>query len=287
MKIREFLRLRKLNDTVKIMCIFALAGAGFFINVLYNAEKLYHDMQSPVEYQLVRGNTVTNAQLSELAQIEDVAAASRSLDVPITIRYRNQEATMICTMLSKSYMETAYGILISGSEKKFYVNETAFEEIQAGFLRNNVSFEKEGTTEHGAEYKIQYLEEEAGTEEENMPQTISHSAWLVILEEKPEQEAALICTVEEGAKLSKKANSVRVLFAGHDLDGLRLTNLKKMGYEVQNEQVLAMEEYEMKIRLHHIQYGILICAICLVALYYMKKNVPELVGLRTDRSICA
>lgn len=275
MKIREFLRVRKQNDTVKIMCIFVLAAAGFFVNVLCNAGKLYHSVQSHVEYQLIRGSVVTNVHISDLQQVEDVAAVSRSLDLPVTIKYQNQESMMTCTMLSRSYIETVYGIQTSGSEKRYYMNETAFEEIQAVFQENNVSFEKGDITEYGTEYKIQYLEGENGTEEDNMQQKPFRSARLIVLKEKAEQAVPVICTVEEGTKLPNEADSVRVLFAGHDLDGLRLSNLKKMGYEVQNEQVLAMEEYEMKISLYHIQYGILICAVCMVALYYMKKNVPE------------
>ncbi len=275
MKIREFLRLRKQNDTVKMMCIFALAAAGFFANVLCNAGKLYHSVQSHVEYQLIRGSVVTNVHISDLQQIEDVAAVSRSVDLPVTIKYQNQETMMTCTMLSQSYIETVYGIQTSGSEKRFYMNEAAFEEIQAVFQENNVSFEKGDIAEYGTEYKIQYLEEETGTEEDNMQQKPFRSARLIVLKEKEEQEDALICTVEDGTKLSKEADSVRILFARHDLDGLRLSNLKKMGYEVQNEQILAVDEYEMKISLHHIQYGILICAVCMVTLHYMKKNVLE------------
>lgn len=154
------------------------------------------------------------------------------------------------------------------------------EEIQTSFPEHNVSFKKENTTEYGVEYKVQYLEEENGTEEENMSQIFFHSAKLIVLKEEAEkdtaqQKTAFICTAEDGTRLSKETDSVKVLFTGHDLDGLRLSDLKKMGYEVQNEQMLAMEEYDMKIRLFHIQYGMLICVVCLVTLYYMKKNVPE------------
>lgn len=273
MKIREFLRLRKQNDTVKLMCFCILIGAGFFVNVLYHAGTLYHSVQSPVEYQLIRESKVTDEQISELAQEEDVSAVSRSLDIPVTVKYQGQETMMTCTMLSKSYIETVYGITASGSEKRYYMNEKAFKEIQTGFLENNVSLEKGNITEYGEEYKIQYLEEEEGSEEENMPQQTFHSAKLVVLKEKTEQETALIFTVEDGTGLNK-ADSARVLFSRYDLDGIRMENLTKMGYEVQNEQMLAMEEYEMKIRLFHIRYGILVCAVFLVALYYMKKNVP-------------
>lgn len=142
MKIRKFLRLRKQNDTVKLMCLFILAGVGFFVNVLYHAGKLYHSVQSPVEYYLMHGSTVTNEQLSALAQEEEVAAVSRSLDIPVTVKYQGQETMMTCTMLSKSYIETVYGITASGSEKRYYMNEAAFKEIEAGFLENNVSLEK-------------------------------------------------------------------------------------------------------------------------------------------------
>lgn len=274
-KIRKFLRLRKQNDTVKLMCLFILAGAGFFVNVLYHAGKLYHSVQSPVEYYLVQGSAVTNEQLSELAQEEDVAAVSRSLDIPVRVKYQGQETMMICTMLSKSYIETVYGIKSSSSEKRYYMNETALKEIQAGFLENNVSLGKGDITEYGEEYQIQYLEEEEGAEEENMPPQAFHSGKLLVLKEKTEQETAFICTEEDGTRLNK-SDSVRVLFSGYDLDGMRMETLTKMGYEVQNEQILAMEEYEMKIRLFHIRYGILICAACVVVLYYMKKSISGL-----------
>ena len=274
MKIREFLRLRKQNDTVKLMCFFVLAGAGFFVNVLYHAGKLYHSVQSPVEYQLIRGSRVTNEHISELVQAEDVAAVSRSLDIPVIVKYQGEETMITCTMLSKSYIETVYGIMVSGSEKRYYINQAAFEEMQTRFMENNVSLKKGDITEYGEEYRIQYLEEEEGEEEENMPLQVFRSARILVLNEKMKQKTALICTEEDGTRLNK-ADSVRVLFSGYDLDGTRLESLTQMGYEVQNEQILAMEEYEMKIRLFHIRYGILVCVFCFVTLHYMKKNVME------------
>ena len=51
-RIKTFLRLRKQNDLVKIICILGVAGVGFFASVMYHVWGLYQYVDTPAEYVL-------------------------------------------------------------------------------------------------------------------------------------------------------------------------------------------------------------------------------------------
>lgn len=266
MKIHEFFRLRKQNDVVKLICILALTGAACIANAVYHAGEMYGYVKLPAEYVLTGEDVIPQKHVNELVQMEDMAEVSRELELPVTVRYKGKEAVLTCRVLSTEYLEGAYGIEISGGTKRYYMNEAAFTELRQSLSEDEAGFtmEQEANTDEGTEYSIQYLED-SGIPEENETMTNSFkSAKLVVLKEGMLQEEALVCTAESGSRLTKEAVTLRVFYQKHDLDGLHVEALRKMGYLIENEEKVITEEYEMKIKLLHIRYGLFSGAICLV-----------------------
>ncbi|MDE6566589.1 MAG: hypothetical protein K2K70_02510, partial [Lachnospiraceae bacterium] len=67
--------------------------------------------------------------------------------------------------------------------------------------------------------------------------------------------------------LLRKAQSLRVQYGSHDLDGLHVEHLVKLGYALEKEEVILREKFEIQIKLLHIKYGLLLCVICLLAVF--------------------
>ena len=88
-------------------------------------------------------------------------------------------------------------------------------------------------------------------------------------------EEGFAYTAETDSRLLKEANGLRVQFAKHDLDGLQVGALRKLGYEIQNEDVVITEEYELELKLLHIQYGLIFCALCVAAMLGFRWQKEE------------
>ncbi len=267
MKISEFLRYRKQSDTVKMICIFAMAGIASIVSMFYHLGKIYQYVQSPVEYRLIGETVITQEHIQAFMEMDGENGVTPSLEIPVTIKYQGKEAMVNCTLLSKAYMETVYNLPVAGSTKRYYMNEAAFGKLQADLRENGgVFFEQEDITDDGAEYEIKSLENVKAPEEgEDVEQPAFRSAKLVVVKEGFEQEEPFVCAVENGTRLSKEAYSVWVQFQHHDLDGLRVAAFQKIGYGIENEEKLIAEGYEIKIKMLHIRYGMCLAIACLTA----------------------
>lgn len=279
MKISEFLRLRRQNDTVKLICLFALTGAVCLINAVYHLGNIYHDVNLPAEYSLTGEGVITQKQIDAFMEIQDMAEVSREMEIPVTIKYQGGEVMLECTMLSQEYMAEVYGMETAGSTKRYYMNEAAFDSFRQSLSESEASFmmRQESQSDGNREYDIQYSEALEISEEGDAVANTYKSAKLVVITSGIQQEESFFCTVENGSRLSREAIALRVLFQKHDLDGLHVSALRKMGYFIENEETVITEEYEIKMRLLHIRYGLLAGVICLVAVLALWHQVRKYV----------
>lgn len=266
-KIRGFLRLRKQSDTVKVICLFALAAAAFFASVIYHTWDIYRFVNTPAEYVLTGEGTISQKRMDELAQMGDVAGVSRQMEVSITVMYRGMSTVINCNLLSQDYMEKLLDIKLPIGTKRIYMNETAFTEMLQG-----ISEENEDLTD------VESLKLAASSTEVDIRYSVAESyksAKLIVAKDDGQDEKALACTAEAEGRLLKEAFSLRVLFDKHDLDGLHVEQLRKMGYGIENEEEVITEENEIQTKLLHIQYGLLSFGICLIASFALKHAAQK------------
>lgn len=266
-KIRGFLRLRKQSDTVKVICLFALAAAAFFTSVIYHTWDIYRFVNTPAEYVLTGEGTISQKRMDELAQMGDVAGVSRQMEVSITVMYRGMSTVINCNLLSQDYMEKLFDIKLPIGTKRIYMNETAFSEMLQG-----ISEENEDLTD------VESLKLAASSTGVDIRYSVAESyksAKLIVTKDDGQNEKALACTAEAEGRLLKEAFSLRVLFDKHDLDGLHVEQLRKMGYGIENEEVVITEENEIQTKLLHIQYGLLSFGICLIASFALKHAAQK------------
>lgn len=260
-RVRRFFKLRKQSDTVKIICIFAIVGAAFLCNTVYHVYGIYHYVNTPVEYVLTTGEVVKKVHVDELLQSEEVMRVSRQMMIPVTLTYQGIETTVSCTMLSQEYVEGMFDTELSASTRKFYMNEAAFQEWKNLLSEGNdgmPDLADDGQAYGDTELDIRY----------HLPEESSKSAKLIVAENG--EEDGFVCVAEDDSRLLKEACSLRVQFGTHDLDGLHVDKLRKLGFEIENEEVVIEEEYEIKERLLHIKYGLFCSALCLVFTIHSK-----------------
>lgn len=272
-KIRYFLKLRKQNDVVKWICIFVLSGAAFLISAACHIRAIYRYVNTPAEYVLAGESVISQRRVDELWKSKDVAMVSRQTEVPVSISCQGAVAEITATVLSEEYIEGMCGAEALAGTKKIYMNETAFREFQFALSEDHVDIQSVGQTDDAPEYDIRYFMAEATEDPEGEAVTRpDYKTAKLIVQKAGQQEECAVFMAGTDSQLLKEACSLRVQFAKHDLDGLHVDWLKKLGYVIENEEMVVAEEYEIKQELLHVQYGLLCFAICLAAVFVLARK---------------
>lgn len=276
-RIRNFWRLRKQSDTMKIICLFALTGAVFLICTVYHTWEIYQYVNTPAEYILAGEGAVSNQRIDELLRSKDVSAVSRQMEIPVSVQYEGAETVVECTMLSKEYLEEISGMGISEGSSRIYMNEAAFSEFQEAIREDRENMapgEGAESVKGGLGLDVYYSagedalavsgdgsdnEDGAGTAAQNY-----RSAKLMVVKTGGEEAESFIYITDTDRQLLREAAGLRVQFKKHDLDGIHVESLRKLGYGIVNEGAIMAEEYELQMKLLHIRYGLVICGICIV-----------------------
>ncbi len=248
----KFLKLRRQNDIIKIMCLYLIIGAVFIVNAIFNGFRLYQSVQSPAEYVLTGNeqNAASNAKLQEISELENVAALSRQKEMMITIKYQASETVFSCTKLSEAYMEMVYGIQESGAMTTFYMNQKAYGQIK----KNDYSL---GEDSDNGELRVNYT---AGDAPES--QTGGTARVMLVQTRMPEEEPFVFCK-GDGMSMSENTADIRVFVNRQDLGGEDVKRLQAFGFTLVNEKEVQEAQYLRQIQLVKIQYGGAVAAISL------------------------
>lgn len=284
-RIRNFMRLRKQSDSVKIICLFLLVGVVFLVCTGYHVWGIFHYAGAPAEYILSGDGLVSNKRMDELMQSRDVSGASRQMEISISVHYGGAETALDCTILSPEYMERLFGTEIPKGSSRIYMNEAAFAEFQETLSENSKEIgyeERTGSEEGGTELSVRYsMGEDAVAavggdsgdgDGAGMSGQSYRSAKLILLKTGGEEAESFIYTAETESRLLREASGIRVRFENHDLDGLHVDHLRKMGYEIENEEMIIEEEYELQTELLHIRYGLVICGISILGAVMLRRD---------------
>lgn len=248
----KFLKLRRQNDIIKIMCLYLVIGAVFIVNAVLNGILLYQSVQSPAEYVLMGNeqNAAANAKLREISELENVAALSRQKEMMITIKYQASETVFSCVKLSEAYMEKVYGIQESGAMTTFYMNPKAYEQIK----KNEYSSSEGGDS---GELRVNYT---AGDAPES--QTGGTARVVQVQTGMPKEEPFVFCK-GDGISMSMDTADIRVFVKRQDLGGEDVKRLLGFGFTLVNEKEVQEKEYQRQIQFVKIQYGGVVAAISL------------------------
>ena len=136
------MKLRKQNDTVKIIVILALAGIVSALSVLYYAWMIFHYVNTPVEYVLTADRAVSTEQVNTLLQLEGVNRVSRQSDIPVLLRYQGAETEVSAVLLSQDYVEEMFDMTLPSDVGRIIMNKAAFSDLQTAWSENRDGMEE-------------------------------------------------------------------------------------------------------------------------------------------------
>lgn len=276
----RFLQLRRQNDTVKIICLFVLTAVISLVHAGFYIWDIYQYANTPAEYVLTKAETVTEMDMDELCQSMEVTRISRQKEQTLSLRIYGKDVEITVLVMEKEYMEKRFGRESSAGTTRFYMNQNAFSAIQQEMEGAGIASGR--GIEQTKELPVSYVIDEAipsdgdggdegGKEGYSLTQSDKTAKCIVVENEAPEEEP-YICITAKNSLFLKDADSVRVQLKAHDLDGLQTEQLKKMGYEIENEKEVIQEEFEVELSLLHIWCGLLVCGVCLVGIYGMWRR---------------
>lgn len=293
-KIRNLIKLRKQSDTMKIICILAIAGISFLAGFIYHLAGIYSYVNSPVEYVLSGDRTVSEKHINELVQIESGIVVTRQKNISVTIMYKGVKTPLECLVISKEYAENILGINTLDGTKRFYMDDETFLEWkqeleESGETGEGIRVENGVQKNGGMEFDIKYISDEGDASGQKDDSGVSPSdGGSTTAEASPEYKRGkisvikrenmkekIVFTIGEANDLQKNVNSLRVRFKKHDLDGVHVEKIEKLGYSFENEDMVLTDEYELKLKLLYMKYNLLCFAICLLSVWVMAHQMPK------------
>lgn len=275
-RIKDLIRLRKQNDAVKIMLLFLLAGIISAFSILYYAWEIYHFVNTPAEYVLSSNQIISGKQVQTLLQMKGVVRVSRQLDTSLTIKYRGKEAVINAVLLSQDYIEKMYDTTLPSGAKRIFLGPGSFENLQQEWSEDGEGDvgigSRQAERSEGMDVRYAMMEMLPDQKEETAEDILTDQpARLIVTKPENQEGEGLVCLAGTEGQLLTEANGLRIQFSSHDLDGLQVDRLEKLGYQIGNEERVMEQQLEMKMKLLHIRYGLLILGGCLVAVFAIRK----------------
>ena len=130
MKIREFLRLRRQQDAVKIIILYVIAigvCCGFLIR---DGLRYAQITRTKEEFKLIGNDQVlTDSKVQRVREIEGVTDVSYDVSDSVTVSYQANTTSFEAELLSEAYIQEVYGITQEGSTMTYYANNAAYKQI--------------------------------------------------------------------------------------------------------------------------------------------------------------
>ena len=259
--IKNFLRLRKQDDRIKIIVALVIAAIVLFAFIIKNVIALYNYVNSPAEYELI-GNLTSELRLDEIENISNVKVTSLQSEGFAQIKYKTIETGINFVALSEQYVLQIYGIKVSGNMTTFYANELAFNQI---LKELQLSYYGVDTSKYKQEGLI--VEYAMGNK--------TGSARIFMLKkgqgEVASKDVPYIFTVEDKLTLKSNANCLRVYVDKQDMEQLIVKEFEQLGFSVKNREQLIMFEAEIKQILLSIRYQIILFFISILWIFTLHR----------------
>lgn len=260
---RKFLKLRKQNDSVKVLLIFGFIGIISLIRFFSGAFNLYRNIHQPEEYVLTAGGLrPLTGYVDEIRKIDDIKCVCLQKEASVTLNINNRELSFSCLILSPEYMEKVYAVDEKGQMPVFYMNASAAE-----LMKNDGQLSEKDIEEIDG-WRVDYVLASDGLSEKS-------TAKLAFLESRVAEENPLIyCSKEEG-DLPEGTDNLRVCLSKGDLDGTRVNQFIRMGLDVVNKEEIRIKSANRDGQLLQIKYDGFIAALCILFIVGLIKYGKE------------
>ena len=264
MKIREFLRLRRQQDAVKIIILYVIAigvCCGFLIR---DGLRYAQITRTKEEFKLIGNDQVlTDSKVQRVREIEGVTDVSYDVSDSVTVSYQANTTSFEAELLSEAYIQEVYGITQEGSTTTYYANTAAYKQICQSLSQDIAPIQTEELT-------VTYTSSTEQSQNINQPTDSGSDA-----SQAGGSRTARIVQVDIGAVgdpvTLKTSGNLRIRIARQDQSQKVLTLAGNLSFSNDN----ALEIYQAQAKLDQlftrIKFELLLMLVCLVAVVTMRK----------------
>ncbi len=259
--LKRILKLRRQNDSVKLMVLLAVALVVLLVSEIRDVYEIYTYTDTPAEYEMT-GNLTDETALQELMDMEKVDMISLQAEEGVTLKYKSKEITVNCIYLSEQYLESVYNVGGQGAQSVLYANKAAFDAILRDFEIYSYNHNTEEMKETG--FVVQNLSEDKTP----ASKIVLYTGNTLVPEDEP-----LVFSIRHKSKLEKTAGKLRVYVAKQDMEQLLLKQIAAKGYSVVNREDILEFENRINLLLQSIKYKAIIILLCGLWEFYIIKQI--------------
>ena len=271
MKIREFLRLRRQQDAVKIIILYVIAigvCCGFLIR---DGLRYAQITRTKEEFKLIgNAQVLTDSKVQRVREIEGVTDVSYDVSDSVTVSYQANTTSFEAELLSEAYIQEVYGITQEGSTTTYYANTAAYKQICQSLSQDIAPIQTEELT-------VTYTSSTEQSQNTNQPTDSGNDASQAggdrtarIVQVDIGGNTPFICAVGDPITL-KASGNLRIRIARQDQSQKVLTLAGNLSFSNDN----AMEIYQAQAKLDQlfirVKFELLLMLVCLVAVVTMSK----------------
>lgn len=271
MKIREFLRLRRQQDAVKIIILYVIAigvCCGFLVR---DGLRYAQITRTKEEFKLIGNDQVlTDSKVQRVREIEGVTAVSYDVSDSVTVTYQANTTSFEAELLSEAYIQEVYGITQEGSTTTYYANTAAYKQICQSLSQGIAPIQAEELT-------VTYTSSTEQSQNANQPTDSCSDASQAgggrtarIVQADIGGATPFICAIGDPVTL-KASGNLRIRIARQDQSQKVLTLAGNLSFSNDN----AMEIYQAQAKLNQlfiqVKFELLLMLVCLVAAVTLKK----------------
>lgn len=271
MKIREFLRLRRQQNAVKIIILYVIAigvCCGFLIR---DGLRYAQITRTKEEFKLIGNDQVlTDSKVQRVREIEGVTDVSYDVSDSVTVSYQANTTSFEAELLSEAYIQEVYGITQEGSTTTYYANTAAYKQICQSLSQDIAPIQTEELTVTYTSSTEQSQNTNQPTDSGNDASQAGGSRTARIVQVDIGGNTPFICAVGDPVTL-KASGNLRIRIARQDQSQKVLTLAGNLSFSNDN----AMEIYQAQAKLDQlftrIKFELLLMLVCLVAVVTMRK----------------
>ena len=267
MKIREFLRLRRQQDAVKIIILYVIAigvCCGFLIR---DGLRYAQITRTKEEFKLIGNDQVlTDSKVQRVREIEGVTDVSYDVSDSVTVSYQANTTSFEAELLSEAYIQEVYGITQEGSTMTYYANNAAYKQICQSLSQDIAPIQTEELTVTYTSSTEQSQNANQPTDSGNDASQAGDSRTARIVQADIGGNTPFICAVT-----LKTSGNLRIRIARQDQSQKVLTLAGNLSFSNDN----ALEIYQTQAKLDQlfirVKFELLLMLACLVAAVTMSK----------------
>ena len=271
MKIREFLRLRRQQDAVKIIILYVIAigvCCGFLIR---DGLRYAQITRTKEEFKLIGNDQVlTDSKVQRVREIEGVTDVSYDVSDSVTVSYQANTTSFEAELLSEAYIQEVYGITQEGSTMTYYANNAAYKQICQSLSQDVTPIQTDEITVSYTSSIAESHRIDSATGDDGIASQSENSQTARIIRTDIGGDVPFICAIGDPVTL-KKTGNLRIQIARQDQSQRVLTLASNLSFSNDNTLEIYQAQSELERLFIQMKFELLLIITCLIAAISLRR----------------